>query len=322
MEIGRELAAWLDDPRRTAASRERTQAAARRMHASPPLAEFRTAIDGAETSASVAAAIDRLFAAPSWVEDLLADWTGDTAADPWFMPPFRAVSGKFHQSALIVDEPKAAVALAVLDAERLAAYKRAGGGMGSVNFAGRRIVLRFLRAEGATLEMWRAPQLDEEFRASKGGRARRIATRRLVEGETLWLDTAERSYVIESAAGPTVFLQGEVRIGGALVSREYDARTGELVAATSGSEADTRAELMLVFLRRASRTEAAPLFEQYAREAPFHLRWQAMREWLALDAQSALPMLREMAASDPHPEVRAAAKSALAMIDERMPCPA
>jgi hypothetical protein len=36
-----------------------------------------------------------------------------------------------------------------------------------------------------------------------------------------------------------------------------------------------------------------------------------MRELLAMDADAALPPLRDMAARDPHPEVRAAARQTL-----------
>jgi hypothetical protein len=55
-----------------------------------------------------------------------------------------------------------------------------------------------------------------------------------------------------------------------------------------------------------------------------------MREFLALDAQLALPHLRTMAESDPHAEVRAAAAETLAAFfpdqpaisEPHPPCPA
>ena len=40
-----------------------------------------------------------------------------------------------------------------------------------------------------------------------------------------------------------------------------------------------------------------------------------MREFLALDAEAALPSLKKMAARDPHPEVRAAAARTLELVE-------
>ena len=41
------------------------------------------------------------------------------------------------------------------------------------------------------------------------------------------------------------------------------------------------------------------------------MRWHVMRELLGIDAEAALPHLKRMAARDPHPDVRRAARSVL-----------
>ena len=43
----------------------------------------------------------------------------------------------------------------------------------------------------------------------------------------------------------------------------------------------------------------------------FFVRWHVMRELLGLDAAAALPQLKRMAARDPHPEARRAARTVL-----------
>jgi HEAT repeat protein len=68
---------------------------------------------------------------------------------------------------------------------------------------------------------------------------------------------------------------------------------------------------MVSLLRIMDRTDAVPLLREILGHRHFYVRWHAMREFLALDAEAALPSLRAMARSDPHPEVRAAAAQAL-----------
>jgi HEAT repeat protein len=114
-------------------------------------------------------------------------------------------------------------------------------------------------------------------------------------------------------------------VGAAPLSAEYDSVTRRLVGASSTDDAGSRIQLMLTLLRAAGRRDAAPLFEAFAQSGPFHARWQAMREFLGLDPEAALPCLRAMAAHDPHPEVRAAAGGTLAALFETLepdPCPA
>jgi HEAT repeat protein len=73
----------------------------------------------------------------------------------------------------------------------------------------------------------------------------------------------------------------------------------------------------LAVLRAFGRTDAAPLFAAALADEDFAMRWQVMRELLALDTAAALPHLTAMAAQDPHPEVRAAATATLALLRAR-----
>lgn len=67
--------------------------------------------------------------------------------------------------------------------------------------------------------------------------------------------------------------------------REYNRRSGQLVHQSAGSLASSRREMMAALLGRMGRQEAAPVLAQMAMtEHEQSLRWQALRECLALDA--------------------------------------
>ena len=74
----------------------------------------------------------------------------------------------------------------------------------------------------------------------------------------------------------------------------------------------------LAVLRACGRSDAAPLFTAALDDDDFAMRWQVMRELLALDPEAALPHLGAMAAGDPHPEVRKAAAATMALLRERI----
>jgi HEAT repeat protein len=69
--------------------------------------------------------------------------------------------------------------------------------------------------------------------------------------------------------------------------------------------------MMVSLLRTMERDDALPLIEEALASPHFYTRWHIMRELIAMDAERALPLLRRMAADDPHPEVRATARQTL-----------
>ena len=59
----------------------------------------------------------------------------------------------------------------------------------------------------------------------------------------------------------------------------------------------------------------APFLEH----SDFFVRWHVMKELLGIDAEAALPHLRHMAARDPHPDTRRAARSVLDRLETPQP---
>lgn len=67
--------------------------------------------------------------------------------------------------------------------------------------------------------------------------------------------------------------------------REYNRRSGKLLHQSAGSLGSSRREMMAALLGRMGRVEAVPVLAQMALTEPEQsLRWQALRECLALDA--------------------------------------
>lgn len=113
-------------------------------------------------------------------------------------------------------------------------------------------------------------------------------------------------------------------------AREYALDDGRLIHRASGSRSESRHEMMLALLGRMGRADAAPVMAAMTREGSEHIRWQALRECLALDTAAGFSALGALA-RDPADPLSAPAGAlraqlvetypALAFIEEQ-PCPA
>lgn len=74
-------------------------------------------------------------------------------------------------------------------------------------------------------------------------------------------------------------------------SLEFRLRDGALVHRASGDKRDSRQEMILALLGNMGRKDAAPVMAEMASEGSDHLRWQALRECLALDTAAGFAAL-------------------------------
>ena len=325
------LADWLGDKSAQAAAVGRLQQVAERLRG---LTAFRD-LDAALAAADPERAEAILAVAAAWLQrdDGIEAWMGEliaaARADPFARPPLRNTASEILSGLWVVERPLLSIMVALVPADGLAAKRTGRTGQASIAFTGQRSAYRFLKSGGATISFWRAPEIGPGFRREAGGRCRLVERRPIVEGEVVQIDGRRTGFVIEHAASDILYAQAMTPVGSAALMIEYDADTHECVGASSGDETSSRVQLMLALLRTMDRTDAVPIFEEVLANAPFYLRWQAMREFLALDAEAALPHLRRMARGDPHPEVRTAAADTLdrffvepAADEERIACPA
>lgn len=330
MIIGEALSAWFADEERQAATVARLKAVRGRLRTVPGVAALERQADAAEGlgAESLLAAARAFLKDPRPVEECLDLMVEAALEDPFFRPPVRSALSEIQAGLLLVDRPMLSVYLSIASAAGIAEKRLDRIGPASIAFTGRRSIYRFLRAGEAILSLWEAPDIEPSFSSETSGCCRLVERRALSDGDLLELDGRRHGFVIEYAQSDIVYLQASTPAGSAPLSVEYDSRTLRFAGASSSDELSSRIQLMLSLLRTLDRKDSAPLFQAMLDSPNFFDRWHAMREFLALDSEQALPGLRAMAEQDPHPEVRAAAGSALALFFEdseagrETPCPA
>jgi len=310
---GPELATWIADAGLQARSFARVEACADKWRSHPLMSDLDREISamGARSPAALIAATRRFLDRRDDIDLLLREMIATSRIDPFFQPPFQPITNELQTGLLIYNHPDLSIALSVMSVDALAAKKVAGGGIGSINFTGYDLMMRFIDSGDATFSFWEAPEIDDTFTAAGAGTCRRLGARRIADGEELLIDGRRQSFVIEHAERDIVYFQAVIRAGAAPVTVEYDAGTLGFLGASSTDEAASRIQMMASLLRAMEREDALPVLEAALDDAQFHTRWHLMREMLALDAAFALPLLKRMAALDPNPDVKAAAGQVL-----------
>ena len=262
---------------------------------------------------AVAASATALLAEAGWVGDLLAPLLAALRADHAVEPPLRVVRDRLRIGAILFDHPLVSISAAILSGRALAALPPPA----SMVVSGRLAIVRYHRAGGARWRGWEAGPVAPGFTAGEAPPLRPLPDRPLGDGDVVQQDGRVAGGLLLGAGEDVVTLTALVRPEAAPLAREYTLPSGTLLRVAALGEEASRTHMLLTLLRLSGRADAATCFEEATRSAAFHLRWSAMREWLALDLTAALPRLARMAAADPHPEVRAAARTTLLMTRER-----
>lgn len=327
MVVGEALEAWLEDRAARGATAAGMRGLAEAIAAVPALAELKRALKpAAERGAAAVLALARGF-----IEDdasiaaVLEATIAAAAADPFCRPPLRASRNSVQDGLLLFGDPALTIQVAVTSADALAVKRASGEAPAAISFTGQHSLFRFVKGGGALLSVWSAPFIGVDFTLGAAGLCRLRERRRLADGDVIEFDGRCETFTVDAADSDLVYLYASTPLEAAPVGIDYDPLTLAPVAASSTDDAGSRIQMMLALLRTMDRRDAAPLFAEALSACHFHARWQAMREFLALDAELALPHLERMAEADPHPEVRAAARATLAAFfpdtAEPLPCP-
>lgn len=318
MKAGAALAAWLADRESQKNSLAAVEACARRWSREPLMTQLERRLSEMpeRTSGKVLALARDFMSKDDEIAAVIEDLLASSARDPFFRPPFSPVASEIHTGLLLFHNPDLSVALGVSGVDMLA-YKKSGPrGPTSIGFTGITTLFRYLKAGGATLSFWEAPPITDAFVAGEAGSCRLVDRRRIEDGEEILIDGRYQSFVIEHAQSDMLYLQALVRVGAAPLAAEYDSKSLAFISASSTDEASSRVQMMVSMLRTMERDDALPLIGEALASPHFYTRWHIMREFLAMDADAALPALRRMADADPHPEVRAAARQTLDLFFE------
>jgi hypothetical protein len=260
-----------------------------------------------------------LLADDDWARRLVAPLVTALAADPLFEPPLKVNRDALRIGAVLFDCPAVSISACRTSAAAMQRLSMPA----TIAFSGRVAVTRYIRAGGATLRRWRTEPAEPDFRADAAPRCTALPALQLTDGAVIAIDGRREAQLLVGAESDVVTIVATIRAGAAPLMREHAIDSGQLLRVASGDDRASRAEMLLAFLRLSGRADAGPRFDEACRDAAFHLRWAAMREWLALDARAALPRLEAMADDDPHDGVRAAASRTLTAVRTRLAaCPA
>ncbi|MCB2051731.1 MAG: hypothetical protein KDE63_09905 [Novosphingobium sp.] len=119
----------------------------------------------------------------------------------------------------------------------------------------------------------------------------------LTAGDTFSMDTGQQTMLVDHVADHLLTLR-LVRTSSSLQPTcEYDLETGALLHQSAADAMTSARELKLALLGRMKRIEAAPAVAALAlrNDQPDHLRWQALREALALDTRDGFVALSTVA---------------------------
>ncbi len=271
----------------------------------------------AATADEVGARAADLLGDDRWPGQFMTPLIDALRSDDWFDPPIRTNRDGLRIGAVLFECPVVSIAASVLSADAL----RARPQQPTVVVPGRLSVVRYWRGGGARLRRWRTNAVGPDFKTSTAPPCIPIAPITLEDGMILRSDGRTTGQLTDGATSDVISLTATVRVDASMFMREYAADTGALVRVAALDDRASRTQMLLALLRHAGRTDAGHCFDEATHDPAFFVRWQAMREWLALDARSALPRLREMT-SDPNAEIRAAAIEMAARVEARLACPA
>jgi hypothetical protein len=106
----------------------------------------------------------------------------------------------------------------------------------------------------------------------------------LESGRVLARDSWREALVLREVSGTLVSLRLQRRAEPTAPTREIELASGRQIHQAAATAAESRAELMVALLGRMGRADAVPVLARIAGEpGPAGLRWQALRECLALD---------------------------------------
>ncbi len=119
----------------------------------------------------------------------------------------------------------------------------------------------------------------------------------LEPGACLAFDCRTEALVVEEVRTRLVTLRLECAAADPAPTRQFERATGRLLGQSCGDLETSRREMIIALLGRMERTEAAPDLARVACEqGDLSLRWQALRECLALDTATGFTALSDLAA--------------------------
>jgi hypothetical protein len=257
-------------------------------------------------------------AAPSLVRAFSAAASAGLAAAPLAYFPMRHFSDGVVSTLLLAHSGSVTLSLVAIDGAGLAARPAPA----AVDFRPSEVAERVL-AGSASAELIACRPLDDR-RAALDRDAVTLSPGRVIRREG-----ARTALLLRDVSGCLVTLRLQRRRADGGPTREYALEDGRLLHQAASSPRDSRLELTMALLGRMGRADAAPHMAALARDdgSPA-VRWQALRECLALDTRAGFEALCALATSEGDPlasaagALRAQLVEAYPQLRQIEPCPA
>jgi len=263
----------------------------------------------------LAALFDGSGTARALVAGLAAALLPAFARAPFGQVPLRHHASRAATTVLLAREDNASLTLVALDGAGLALQAEA-------------ISAAFAPAEewDVVLAGTGAGRLVER----RGAPGLKVHPLRLEPGLALGRDAAREALLVDRAYGTLLLLRLRRTIDGPHPVREFDLATGAMIHQSAATARESRSEIAVALLGRMGRKDAAPVLSALARDATRSdmLRWQALRECLALDTLAGFRALAALACVQGDPLARAAGALRAQLIEQHPvlqdiePCPA
>jgi hypothetical protein len=138
----------------------------------------------------------------------------------------------------------------------------------------------------------------------------------LRSGDSLFMPGGQQAMTFISTDGPVTYLDLSIKHTRIAAFPQYQADTKELHGLQCSSVESSRLQVMSVALRSMQAQESIATLEQLLDHHDYHVRWHVVREIYGISKEAAKPYLAEMAKSDSSSQVRQAAQTALASMEE------
>lgn len=251
----------------------------------------------------------------SFIESELLHELQDISENSLYAPPFHAISEGSFKGMTLYNGTDALVAVTTVEPDDFLHGKRGSGhGERSVAFAGIDGYIRFIKAGGLKITRWYSPLIDSTTELGGHITCTKGETITINDGDEIRMAGGRETVVFESCDSSFTMLQISTRETRSPVVPEYEVSSQRLIACSAADQKSSRLQMLSSLVRILNGPASPALQDRLTRHKDHFVRWHTMREWVCKNTEEARPRLEEMAASDPNPQVRAAAATTLTML--------
>jgi len=242
------------------------------------------------------------------------------ADSPMFCPPTRTHESEKLSSFVLYEDERVAVSIFVV--KRSEAGESAGDDASQwsrkgVPFDPFDRAVKILHGKDAALHIWRASAIGSDEAITREMSCSGPETITRSSGDVLFLRGGTETYTFGDRPTPLVLISASARTCRSPVVPQYNMASRRIAGVSAVDPAVSRMQLLSSVLRQLDPDRSIDALQPLLRHGAHFVRWHAMREMLCADAARAKPFLEKMAEGDTHPQVLAAARSALEMIQEQ-----